>query len=56
MPVTRFASLLPAARADAFYLFEPTGDRYWPSEYVYDGKPVDFRSAFIVHLRARQSK
>jgi hypothetical protein len=24
---------------------------YWPSEYVYDGQPADFRCAFIVHLR-----
>ena len=49
--LARFASQLPFVRADAFYLFEPTGDVYWPSEYVYGGKPVDFRSAFIVHLR-----
>ena len=49
--LARFASQLPGARADAYYLFEPTFGLYWPSEYVYDGKPADFRTAFIVHLR-----
>ena len=50
-PLARFAAQLPAARADAFYLSEPTGNVYWPSEYVHDGKPADFRTAFIIHLR-----
>ena len=50
-PLARFAAQLPAARGHAFYLSEPTGNVYWPSEYVHDGKPADFRSAFIVHLR-----
>ena len=49
--LARFASQLPSVRADAFYLFEASGDAYWPSEYLYEGKPADFRSAFIVHVR-----
>jgi len=49
--LARYASQLPFVRADAFYLNEPSGNVYWPSEYVFDGKPADFRSAFIVHFR-----
>jgi hypothetical protein len=49
--LAKFASQLPFVRADAFYLYEPSGNVYWPSEYLHDGKPAEFRSAFIVHFR-----
>src|SRR5215510_6425448 len=42
---------LPANRKkDDLYLFEPTGDYYWRSEYFYRGEPARFRSSFILHL------
>ena len=42
---------LPANRKkDDLYLFEPTGDYYWRSEYFYKGEPAKFRSSFILHL------
>ena len=31
------------------FLYEPTGDVYWPSEYLYNGKKADFRCSFILH-------
>lgn len=31
------------------FLYEPTGDVYWPSEYRYDGKKADFRCSFILN-------
>jgi hypothetical protein len=41
---------IPAAqRAGDFYLYEPTGDYYWPSEYFYKGEPAPFRCAFLIH-------
>ena len=40
--LARFASQLPFVRADAFYLFEPSGNVYWPSEYVLTGSPWTF--------------
>lgn len=39
----------PARKAD-FYLYEPTGDRYWHSEYHAGGAPVEFRCAFVIHV------
>jgi len=49
---------LPAAdRANDLLLREPTGDVYWPSEYVLAGdrsQPVKFNCGFIVHFASRE--
>ena len=37
-------------RAQDFYLYEPSGDYYWDSEYFYAGQPAKFRCSFLIHL------
>ncbi len=50
-PALRHYSELPAsARSADFYLYEPSGDYYWNSEYFSNGAPAKFRCAFIIHL------
>jgi hypothetical protein len=50
-PALRRYSELPAdARSTDFYLYEPSGDYYWNSEYFSNGAPAKFRCAFIIHL------
>jgi hypothetical protein len=50
-PALRRYSELPAnARSVDFYLYEPSGDYYWSSEYFFNGTPAKFRCAFIIHL------
>jgi hypothetical protein len=45
-----YAELTADQRRGDFYLYEPTGDRYWPSDYFYNGAPAKFRCAFFIHL------
>src|SRR5262249_16322211 len=40
----------PSRRRSDFYLYEPTGDYYWSSEYYYNETPAKFRCGFILHL------
>ena len=50
-PALRRYSELPAgARSNDFYIYEPSGDYYWNSEYFSNGAPAKFRCAFIIHL------
>jgi hypothetical protein len=42
-------------RARDFYLYEPTGDYYWNSEYFYKGQPAEFHCSFLIHLEAADS-
>ncbi len=49
-----YAALPASARRLDFYLSEPTGDYYWPSEYSYRAQPAQFRASFIVHLEPQQ--
>lgn len=35
-----------------FYLYEPTGDYYWFSDYYYNDAPAKFRCAFLIHLES----
>jgi hypothetical protein len=51
----RYSKLPPVARSRDFYLYEPSGDYYWDSEYFYDGAPVKFRCSFIIHLESLSS-
>ena len=47
----RYAELPSEQKKNDFYLYEVTGDYYWPSkEYFYRGHPVSFRSSFIIHV------
>lgn len=50
--LARYAAIEPALRKNGLYLFEATGDYYWPSEYYYNDVPAKFRCAFIMHLEA----
>lgn len=44
---------IPAERRSSdFYLYEPTADYYWSSEYVYQQKPAKFRCSFLIHLES----
>jgi hypothetical protein len=51
-PLQAYLAIPAAQREDDLYFFEPTGDRYWPSEYFKDGQPVRFRCAFLIHFEA----
>jgi hypothetical protein len=45
----RYAALPPEARAQDVYLWSPDVP-YWHSEYTLHGKPLPFRTYFIMHL------
>ena len=42
-------------RKNDWYLYEPTGDVYWSSEYFDHNEPVKFRCSFIIHLENEQA-
>jgi hypothetical protein len=48
--VERYVSIPFPLRAQDFYLYEPSGDYYWDSEYFYAGQPAKFRCSFLIHL------
>jgi hypothetical protein len=48
--VVRYARLPPELRTRDLYLYEPSGDDYWDSEYFYNGQPARFRCSFLIHL------
>lgn len=48
--VERYVRIPPELRTRDFYLYEPTGDHYWESEYFYQGKAAKFRCSFLIHL------
>jgi hypothetical protein len=48
--VERYVTIRPELRTHDFYLYQPTGDYYWESEYFYEGKPAKFRCNFLIHL------
>ncbi len=48
--VERYVRIPPELRSRDFYLYEPTGDHYWESEYFYEGKVAKFRCSFLIHL------
>jgi hypothetical protein len=42
---------IPAERRTRdVYLYEPSGDYYWESEYFYKGQAAKFRCSFLIHL------
>jgi hypothetical protein len=48
--VARYLDIPAAQRAQDFYLYEPTHDYYWDSEYFYNTRPARFRCGFLIHL------
>jgi hypothetical protein len=48
--VERYVRVPAQLRNRDLYLYEPTGDYYWESEYFYEGRPAKFRCSFIIHL------
>jgi hypothetical protein len=56
LQLRRYLELPANRKKDDLYLFEPTGDYYWPSEYFYRGEPAKFRSSFILHLEPQASQ
>jgi len=50
--VRRYIAIPSELRRGDFYLYEPTGDQYWPSEFMYRGQPAKFRCSFFIHLEA----
>lgn len=48
--VERYVRVPAQQRNRDLYLYEPTGDYYWESEYFYKGRPAKFRCSFIIHL------
>jgi hypothetical protein len=48
--VDRYVRIPPELRSSDFYMYEPTGDYYWESEYFYQGKAAKFRCSFLIHL------
>lgn len=46
-----YLALPENARAQDIYLYAVT-DLFWPSDYIYEGKPAKFYSDFIIHIEA----
>jgi hypothetical protein len=46
----RYVELSADQRTNDVYLFEPTGDRRWPSEFLVGGQTLPFQTSFILHL------
>jgi len=48
-----YATMNLDSRTKDFYLYEPTGNYYWFSDYHFNGAPAKFRCNFILHLEAQ---
>jgi len=48
--VQQYVHIPPQLRTQDVYLYEPSGDYYWESEYFYQGHPAKFRCSFLIHL------
>jgi hypothetical protein len=48
--VERYVRIPAELRNRDLYLYEPSGDYFWQSEYFYQGKPAKFRCSFLVHF------
>ena len=48
----RYVRIPAELRMSDLYLYEPSGDYFWESEYFYQGRPAKFRSSFFIHLEA----
>jgi len=48
--IERYVRIPPELRTRDFYVYEPTADYYWESEYFYQGKAAKFRCSFLIHF------
>jgi hypothetical protein len=48
--VERYVRVPPQLRTRDVYLYDPSGDYYWESEYFYKGQPAKFHCSFLIHL------
>lgn len=48
--VERYVRIPADLRTRDLYLYEPTGDYYWESEYFYHGQAAKFRCSFLIHI------
>ena len=48
--VERYARIPAELRNRDLYLYEPSGDYFWESEYFYEGQPAKFRCSFLIHV------
>jgi hypothetical protein len=48
--VERYVRIATELRDRDLYLYEPSGDYFWDSEYFYKGQPAQFRCSFLIHL------
>ena len=53
--IPRYVGIPANLRKNDFYLYEPTGDEFWASEYSYRGQPARFRSSFLIHVEPTQT-
>lgn len=48
--VERYVRIPAELRTRDLYLYEPSGDYFWESEYFYQGQAAKFRCSFLIHL------
>ena len=48
--VERYVRIPPELRTRDLFLYDPSGDYYWESEYFYEGQRAKFRCSFLIHL------
>ena len=54
--VERYVRIPAELRARDLYLYEPSGDYFWESEYFYQGQAAKFRCSFFIHLEPAGGK
>jgi hypothetical protein len=48
--VKRYVQIPAELRNQDLYLYEPSGDYFWDSEYFYKDQPAKFRCSFLIHI------
>lgn len=48
--ILAYLHIPPANRRRDFYLYDPSGDYYWDSEYLYKNAQAKFHCSFLIHL------
>jgi hypothetical protein len=48
--VERYVRIPAELRTNDLYLYEPSGDYFWQSEYFYQGHRAKFRCSFLIHF------
>jgi hypothetical protein len=50
--VERYVRIPAELRNRDLYLYEPSGDYFWQSEYFYQGQRAKFRCSFLIHFES----